>query len=162
MTTLIPGELVHGLPQLTAWVAFTPSIIGTVADPTAPTDAVIHGYWRRVGDSMEIRYDMISVSNAGAAAGTGTYLLTIPGSHTIDSAKATIGSAYFPVGFGQVYTDALLSKTGPVTAYNSTHLGLWLNAAGTGDFWKVGVGDFSQTGLTVGFWAIVPITGWTV
>ncbi len=161
MTTLVPGELVIGLPQLTAWVAFTPVITGSGSDPALADTHTAHGYWRRVGDSMEIRFDYSAASATGATGGTGDYLLTVPGGETIDSAKVTIGtSGRFPSGYGMCFSDALTARQGGVAPYTSTKIALFLPEVAA--FWGNGTGTMTQVHLNVGFWAIVPITGWTV
>jgi hypothetical protein len=76
---------------ITAWTnAGAATITGVTTSPTkgtTTTDAVI---WRRVGDSMELKWNYVQTS--GGSIGSGYYLLTLPGGYSIDSTKLDVPS----------------------------------------------------------------------
>jgi len=71
------------VPTLTAWVSWTPTFtnLGTVG--------TISAWWRRVGDTIEVRGTAVAGSTAGATA-----KMTLPNSYTIDTAKCAANAVF--------------------------------------------------------------------
>lgn len=108
----------HSYPK--SWTSFTPALTATSVNPTiGSTGLVQSGFWRRVGDSVEVKF-AIRAGSSGFAAGTGTYTFALPDSNwTIDTAKAaTLG---LPVYGHGIYFDDSASKVWITTVeYQST------------------------------------------
>jgi hypothetical protein len=110
---------------LTRWTNTGASTIGaTTTAPTKGTAATDQVSWRRVGDTMEMRWRYVQ-STAGSA-GSGYYLLTIPGGYTIDTTKLPVPNSAIDyragVGTMKASYGGTGTCTGPVYAYNSTQL----------------------------------------
>lgn len=80
-----PSSAVYASP-VTDWESYNP----TVTNISTSTN---NGYWRRVGDQMEINLYIVTSS-----AASGTISVDIPSGHTIDYNKLPIGT-YANVGF---------------------------------------------------------------
>jgi hypothetical protein len=88
----------------TDWQPYTPTIIGTVSNPTPNAGAVFEGYWRRQGPDMKCRIHFYQAS--AGLIGSGSYYFTLPSSYTIDFTKlddANTGNIYSIVGIGEAY-----------------------------------------------------------
>ncbi len=97
----------HATEAVTNWTdAGAITISATTTAPTKGASIDIDKmFYRRVGDSMELRYQY--EQNTGGTAGSGTYLIDIPSGFTIDTAKfsTTATSAETRmVGYGHVTT----------------------------------------------------------
>jgi len=156
------------IPKMSDWVTYSLTIGATTTPPTKGTVVTDIARWRRVGDSLEMRYDYRQ--SAAGSAGSGTYLFPIPAGLTIDSSKITLTTTdVISVGFGHFSnaTDGISSTTRhmDVFPYNSTNLALstQIGASDTASLVS-NAGSTSNLGVTVivySFWAKVPITGWT-
>jgi hypothetical protein len=60
-----------------AWTAYTPVLTGQTTNPVLGTGGVIDGEYSEVGKQATYRFN-ITFGTAGASAGTGTYLLSLP------------------------------------------------------------------------------------
>ncbi len=81
----------------TPWVAYTPTVSPITGFATGPL-----GYWRRVGDSMEI----VTTFRKNGSVGTGSADLTIslPSGYSMDTTKILSAGAGLPVlGFGETF-----------------------------------------------------------
>jgi hypothetical protein len=85
------------LPVITGWVAYTPTFSNV-------TMTGVSGFWRRVGDSMELMIDGNYSSGTTAAAIT----VSIPAGYNIDSAKlvSSLGNLNTVIGSGLWYDDS--------------------------------------------------------
>lgn len=142
-----------------AWANTTLGLTAISANPTKGTIVTDKVYWRRIGDSMEIRVDY-EQSTAGTA-GTGNYLLAIPDSKTIDTTKCRVhtgaagGKAYLGSG---VVSDLTSYKTFCVVLpYDTTHVRL-------DDFSTGFIGStyrpISASTYAISAWFTVPIAEW--
>lgn len=157
-------------PAMSDWVAYTPTITGVTTNPTLGTNTQA-GYYRRVGDSLEIRYDLHQ-STAGTA-GSGHYLFSLPSGLTIDTSKlkATAGAdggLSNVVGTASVFSTAgsSVGGVGYSVAYDSTHLALLFYNSGVASNAQVWGADsvnnnLSNTTVWYSFTALVPIVGWS-
>lgn len=137
------------------WVSFTPTITGSSSNPSFGTVAFNTAYWRRVGDSMQIRWEFEQTTSG--SAGAGAYLFNLPGSYTIDSSKTSIlpgpGNLNMAVGSANVQSTAAVTSIFGATT-------LFIDQA-NGNFWGSGSNSFTASNLQVGLTATIPITGWT-
>lgn len=157
-----PTAIVQGTP-VTDWTKFTMVIGGSTSAPAKGATILIdQGYWRRVGDHMEIRYEYSQT--AAGSAGSGTYLFTIPTSATIDGSKVTIATPSTNVlattlGPATAY-DGTISYYGDVRAYNSTSLSVYVGSVAA----EIGSGSqpcsLANTVIRIAFTVTVPILGW--
>ncbi|MCB1306837.1 MAG: hypothetical protein KDK30_01595 [Leptospiraceae bacterium] len=150
--------------QNSNWVSY-PLIIGAVtASPSkATTPDVDSAFWRRSGDSMEITYTYIHTNNAGAAAGTGIYLFSLPSGYTIDSSKVVVSADTQTgiVGSMAVETVAEGKAGGALATYTNTALASRAaNSSLDGDVGSA-LFDLADTTVKYSFSARVPILGWS-
>lgn len=139
------------------------AVSGGAVKGTIVTDSV---KWRRVGDSMELRWDY--EQSATGTSGTGRYILTIPGGYTIDTTKQGVSTTdKFAVGYGYFSnnSDSLSGTTvpGTVFAYDSTHLAFAaLNTTSTQT--QIGASLFgfaNSANIKYTVFARIPISGWS-
>lgn len=156
--------------QITEWT--DAGAIGIGATTTAPTKGTIVRdtmKWRRVGDSMEIRFDY--EHNGGSpAAGSGEYLISIPSGYQIDTSKVTTNNtlADFSSSVGTAWvsntTSGLADATrhGHIQVYDETQVRVVLKQTGgeVGAFWGVAIA-FTTNNVASGRFT-VPIAGWEV
>lgn len=157
-------------PQVTAsgyagsdWTAYTLVIGGSTTAPTKATTTTDNvAYWRRVGDTMEIKYHYEHTNNAGTAAGTGNYLFPLPSGCSIDTAKISTAVG----GFAMAGTAAAFGASGNLTG--------WMGVASATQLYMI-VGDETTTPSVISstfnpitnsvndysFSVNVPITGWS-
>jgi hypothetical protein len=73
---------------MTDWIdGGTSTILGLSANPVKGTVQVDKIWYRRVGDSMDIRWQFSQTTTS--SAGSGNYYLVIPGNYQIDTNKVT-------------------------------------------------------------------------
>ena len=155
-----PQVLLYGSP-ISDWTSYTPTT-GLTGGTLAVT-----GYWRRVGDSMEV---LANITNTAVFTG-GTATISLPSGYSIDTAKIP-GTA---AGNAQILGTCNLIDTGTDTYpalvyYNNTTsvvLRCMVDDSGTSSLYVSGGGTISTT---VPFtWAngdiitarfSVPISGW--
>jgi hypothetical protein len=154
-----PSEYAAGT-IITDWVSFVPVYTALSTNPTLGSGATNLGYWRRVGDSMEIRTAYIQ-SNAGTA-GSGDYYIGIPNGRSIDLTKATTVQAGQSVGTITIFNGTSVAL-GTIQVANSGAMGAYITPiAGTATNWTGGgTYPFSSAQLRVGIQASVPIQGWS-
>ena len=144
------------------WKEFTSVFAGETTNPTKGTIDYDKAFWRRVGDSMEIRFSYRHTT--AGTAGSGIYLIKLPSGFTINSSlmanlgggadRNIVGSGSY--GAGENY--------GIVSAYDSTSLII----TGSGptdsghDTWASSVSghSFGDANVRMSLHATVPITGW--
>ena len=116
-----PQVVQYGAP-VTDWTAYTPT-------GSWVTNTTYAGYWRRVGDSIEVRA-RVSTSGAPTAA---SLTVSIPSGLSIDTTKAinttaTLGS----LGIATINDSGLSTYTGVVQYQSTTSVSVLVNnAAGT-------------------------------
>lgn len=136
---------------ITNWVSYTPTLnsITSVSSRTA--------YWRRVGDSMEVK-GQVAYNGAGAA---GTFSVAIPSGYTIDTAKLPAGTGDANNGGGALgelfWEDAGTNYRLASAVYStSTAVVFILDSAVT----TLDSSSFAN-GDGVSFKFTLPITGWS-
>lgn len=153
-------------PAMTDWVSYPMVITGATTNPTkATTTTYDNAYYRRVGDSMEIRYDYRGGSS-GASAGSGAYLFSIPSGYSIDNTKLENSTGGFNstangvVGVCSVYPGV---TSGFTAVYDSQHLSMVVINTGSPTTVTVGSAAYPITGgdTRYSFTALVPIVGWS-
>lgn len=165
------GGLNKDLPQVTNWEIF-PMVLNAVT--TAPTKGTTIlrdvARWRKIGDSMEIRWDY--EHTATGTNGSGIYLFALPKSYTMDLTKQVFTvDGQSVVGYGVCSNTAgalgAISVPTTVCAYNATNLSVVYQnnssttvidsrvvAASGGNF------QFGNGNIVYNFTAVVPILGW--
>lgn len=152
--------------SLSDWTSYTLTPGGTTSAPTKGTNTTDAARWRRVGDSMELRWDY--VQTGAGSAGSGKYKLPIPSGYTIDTSKVFSDSATgytMKAGVGVICVDSggsTSSRCGPVNVFDTTNLAGNLSE-GTDNMSRWGSDDAPMSNATtiVSFFAKVPISGWT-
>jgi hypothetical protein len=150
--------------SLSDWQDYTLTINASTSNPSLGTTSINKARWRRVGDSMEIQYDLRQTS--AGSAGTGVYQFPLPSGYTIDSNKVVVdtvhGSIVGPFKFSNASgADSSQTSVGSVFAYSTTKLGAWWQSGETNQLLQSGTGDLSNTNVHYKFTARVPISGWT-
>lgn len=160
------SPLVLNTPSsVTEWTSYPLTITGTGGNPSKPTvPAVDSAWWRRVGDSIEIKYDFQTNNTTGSAAGTGNYLFLLPPGVVADTNKqafstggrvSAVGSGIWGLG------DDSYNKQGAVVLYSSNGLALTTGGSGPAEF--VGAGNVALNNAAfcnLSFFARIPILGW--
>ncbi len=146
------------------WTQFTMGIGGSTTPPTLGTTTTNAAYWKRIGDTLYVKYDLVQTT--AGTAGSGTYLFNLPNSSNsaaglqIDQYKSIIvpGSQLGIVGFGGI-TDGLNEYALQVLVYSQYAVSLKsLQPAPT----AVGSASFPLTNApqALSFYYQVPISGW--
>lgn len=154
---------------MTDWVDYTLVIGGSTSAPTPGTNTA-KASWRRVGDSMQIRY--VFTQTAGGSDGSGAYLFPLPAGYAIDTAKLKLntvnnGTDGSPVGTFVAANTSIVSTNnaslGSVIAYDTTNLAAVVNVAAFSQLSQVGSTGYQLSTPTIHyqFLAEVPISGWT-
>lgn len=140
-----PGKL-HSGAVVTAWESFTPVLVGSTSNPTLSSSS---GYWRRVGDSMQL-WAVAAISSVGS----GDYYLTLPDNKTQNSGILTSSASHLGNGFWQ----AAGTKEGLNILAHS--FGSW---TGIGLFREdiIDALDSGDNPTYVSFTAFVPILEWS-
>jgi hypothetical protein len=165
--TVEPGLPTYGA-ALTDWQTYSLTIGATTTAPTKGSVIRDTARWRRVGDSVEIRYDY--EQNGAGSSGSGDYLFPLPNGLQIDTSKiSTNTNNEIIVGHLMVSNSttglANASRHGFVQVYNSTNLGLVGSDTHTGtatqQLVSSGYLGLNNTNLIYSFYALVPVLGWT-
>ena len=160
-------------PVITEWKNDGAITIGaTTTAPTKGTTSVDKAWYRRVGDSLEVRLEYAQ-SGGSPAAGSGDYLLTIPNSLSIDTDKVQTYTTVLGAGNAQPdhsigtchVTITNNAAEGTVSVYSSTQIRFHLissddasgNSLGT---FSSAFYTFSSDPLAFGATFKVPIEGW--
>ena len=161
---------------ITDWVNAGATVVtATTTNPTKGTIMTDQMWWRRVGENMELRIALHTVTSG--SSGSGDYLWAIPAGYAIDTSKLTISNAASSSGaYGWLaYSDNNIGSfqvsdgngqtdVGGCIAYSSTQFrmvgGLFANTGNTmvvGD--PVGFGHAADMSYT----AILsfPVVGWS-
>lgn len=154
---------------MTDWQQYTMTIGAVTTAPTKGTVVRDQAFWRRIGDSMEIRYDY-EQSGAGSA-GSGIYLFPLPTGYSIDTTKlstTTVNDLQVGYAFLSTAADGLTGNLpGHVTPYNSTNLSFGVHTTVSGslqsDHSQVasGVRGLDNATLIYSFRALIPILNWS-
>lgn len=162
-----PGKL-HSGAVVTAWESFTPvwsRTSGTLTPDASPASS--RYYKRRVGSNMEICFHFRQ-NSAGAATGSGGYLLEIPGGLNIDQTVCNIGgiSPSSDVGTCQM-SDSSTNSHGTVMTQTANELAFFGGSGGTGGTGQTTLGNhgsnflITDANFALSFFATVPIAEWS-
>jgi hypothetical protein len=152
----------------TDWQPYTLQIIsasGPASNPSKATSpSVDQAYWRRVGDSIHIRYNYRQSSAVGAVAGSGDYIFKFPNNLVADASK--IGT---PAGVSNPYTvgTGRSQANNPCTVNLRGNTGLDLQGvilvdtvAGGSTIGGASANNLANANASYGIDAVVPIAGW--
>jgi hypothetical protein len=171
-----PTVVVNGTP-VTDWVdRGLITLTAVTANPSKGTTSIDKVLMRRVGDSAQFLYNYAQTA-AGASAGTGDYLFSLPAGMSIDTSKIQLVSGGFirsgntRIGSGTV-SITTFGTTGNVDVYpySATQVILYVSGAQdtTGAISSavdeaVGSGVFPTTTVSSSykFTFTVPIAGWS-
>lgn len=158
--------------KITAWEEFSMAVDATTTAPTiSPAATVNKAYWRRVGDTLHVRYTYSHTGLNGQTSGSGTYLFMLPNGLTVDLSKVSysdptvstqyrgvVGHGVFARGGDESIAKVFVADSGDAVylQYVSDSTDPQLMA-----LIESGVGYDTTTGL----WEIsieyeVPISGW--
>lgn len=168
-----PSQYVYGTP-ISDWtdtgVTFTSLITASSANPTFGTSSLNRVLQRRVGDSMEYRYEL-NYTSAGTA-GTGDWFIALPNGRQFDPAKVqywtTIegtGAHQFRgsnIGFATMEYQATSNGLGHVVPYDATRFRVCgLQNGGSG--WCLSDAAFSAIGTAGSIYVTLtaPIAGFS-
>jgi hypothetical protein len=151
---------------LSDWRSYPVTITASTTNPSLGTTTLNQAFWRRVGDSMEIVYDLQQTS--AGSAGSGTYLINLPSGYTIDSSKININSSHHGSYVGNFSitnnADELSASAiiGRVMPYNTTNLSaVMITSGSTMQPWNNNNYHLGNTVIQARLHAYVPISGWT-
>jgi hypothetical protein len=153
------------IQNTTDWTSYSLVIDAVTTAPTLGATGYNNARWRRVGDSMEIRYEL-KQTTAGTA-GSGVYLFPLPSGHVIDTSKLTTANGpQVTVGHAWVANNANASadasRIGTVSAYDSSNLTIY-SVSPTDTPSAIGSTTLALGGADIlySFTATVPIIGWS-
>ena len=149
-------------PAMTDWQTYTVQITGSGSNPTKGTIVSDVGYYRRIGDSVEIRYEYRQ--SAAGSAGSGIYFFSLPPGLVADSTKVntgaglqigeqTLGAGVGYDGTNQYSLEVILDTSTLIQLISA--VGIPATSVGS-SFISLGnpVANF-------GFSVIIPIAGWS-
>lgn len=120
----------------TPWTSFTMTITGTSTLPSFSTGVAVNAAsWKRRGQDMMVMFEYDSTGGSGGANGGGCYLWALPNS-TLDSGLVTFNTDITLFGKGSnlghgIAGGSASSRSGDVTAYDSTHVMMSYGASGS-------------------------------
>ena len=161
---------IYATSAVTDWAIYPANFRGTVTSPTTGGIVIQKGLWRRVGDSMQIRYDFFQ--NGGGTAGSGVYNINLPAGALIDPAKIPLTfnvvaaniafTGHCGSGFVQTGSNGGLATVFPL---NSSALSMYFynSALSPGGPLVISDGNsgLNATTAAFSFQAQVPIVGWS-
>ena len=152
----------------TPWVSAGVITIGATTTP--PTKATTRQndqlWWRRQGDSAQIRVEYSATSAAGSAAGSGDYLFGLPTGITIDTTKIAVSTVvgtpydtFSSLGIANYSTGSLLTAGG-IYAYSTSYVRFFtMSATQTGVIGSA-YGPLTTANLGISAIFTIPVTGW--
>lgn len=153
----------------TDWVLVGSTTIGaTTTPPTKSTGIAIDEiWWRRIGNSAEIKFDYRQSTATSAAAGSGDYLFGMPPNIAIDTSVLTVyqtvegNGQYVTMNmFGSAFfANTTNTNTGFACVYDSTQVRLFATGGASG---AAASDNINIAGAGINYHAIftVPIAGW--
>jgi len=118
------------------WQAYSPSIVATGTTPSRAATRTTTALYAVLGKTLYLNFTYYAASTAGAASGSGAYLISLPGSYTVNTTLAplptTVSGAQYAgidgtnVGSAQLSAgtfDAISASVEPLT---STQVGIFV------------------------------------
>lgn len=144
------ADVYSRLPTVTAWTAYTPTVeAGTTALPTTPANGQASaGYYRRVGDTIELKIDTV----APTCTLSGSLSWSMPSGTAIDFTKlpgsyVPVGSAIIQGATGRIAV-AFVEPGGRIVTYK--------------DDSNISCADLGSSGGDARIIASIPVQGWGV
>lgn len=162
-----PQPVALGVP-VTDWVDYNLVVGAVTTPPTEGTGVVKSARWRRVGDSIEIRYNY-NQTGAGVS-GSGIYLFPLPNNLQIDITKVTpttgtVGVFGTMVGSGHMGEGDVTAAMKPVMVvpYSASALRIStdMNGVATQPWGSGQSNSYADPILNYSFEARVPVVGWS-
>lgn len=142
--------------------SYTPTITGSVSNPTQGAGATSVVRYRRIGDSLEI--DFYYKQTAAGTAGSGIYFISLPSGLSIDTSKLPVTNDYVLVGTGALFNNTnrsnLYVAVQPQTNTTTFSIIGGVYNGGEGD-WGSTYFALNNTTLYVRAFAVIPISGWS-
>lgn len=147
---------------ITEWAPYTMTIGATTTAPTKGTTTTDAAWWRRVGDSVQIKWDYVQTT--AGSTGTGNYRFALPSGLAIDTTKVATTSTqlgFISLGYGFVFNGT-----------NNNYVGVYADTSSTTTFGLQSIepapaGIISSTNETLANTtmrysvnATIPIAGW--
>ncbi len=139
----------------TEWKSYTPTLTG-LTNGLAYTNATNTGFWRRVGDSVEL--DIRTSFTGTPGTGTGAFQWAIPSGLVVDTSKITAASSLKVIG-SATYTDAGTNFSIAQATYMSTTTIGALSTAAADNFTPTVPITWASSD-SINLRALVPIVGW--
>ncbi len=176
---IVPSKSMIGnasieVPIITEWLNAGPTTItATTTNPVKGTTVLDKTWWRRNGDTMEVRVEYNQ--SAAGTAGSGDYLLSLPQGYEIDVTKLTLDNVVESSGpftihnnLGSVsMTSGTSISVGTVSAYDSTKIrasNLYSDAASANGIgvWSSAWYNLTNADLCITMEFRVPVKGWSI
>ena len=150
---------------------FNINLSATTTSPTKGATNIDRLFWRRVGKNMEIRCEYRQIT--AGTAGSGDYLITIPGVGTFSSfvntttttgVNAVLDTSSVSFGHG-IISSATESGMVVLSAYNSTQIRVTcaktINVSGAAvGVWGSGIMPINVSAFSLSFTASIPMIDW--
>lgn len=122
----------------TPWTSYTPTVSATTTAPTSGTGVTVTAYWKRNGNTCNLKYAIYLPTNPpGGTAGSGKYLFPPPTGITLNSTypfdTSTTQLRQSCVGFGTFNQASVANYSGcSIIAHSNSYLKFYIN---TQAFW---------------------------
>lgn len=175
-----PQQIIFG-PAMSDFIDYGATVIGaTTTAPTKPTMTIDKMFGRRVGDSLELQITYRGAGAGAPAAGSGTYLFSLPSGLSMDTTKITASTSInndqfdnaTAIGHGALAQPGAQECQLIAFAYNSTQFylkqiikadttGTTLSAEGGNAFGSGSTPSIATSNLAFSLFVTVPIQGWS-
>lgn len=100
-----------------AWSTYTPALTATTTNPTLGTGSVQYGHYEQIGKTVRFQA-VIKFGTSGAAAGSGTYIISLPVAAIAGAvtAFANVGNGHLRDDSASTYRVAMLQLSTSTTA----------------------------------------------
>jgi hypothetical protein len=146
-----PQALAFG-PAMSDWTSYTP----TISNLGAGSTSALTGYYRRVGDSIEMR--VAFVKDATPGSGSSQVSISLPPGLSIDSTKVDLNNAVRSTMGSAEFSTTTYTALGPVVYISPTTTAISIGKAGTAAAY-LGSDFVASAALNVN--ALIPITGFS-
>lgn len=150
------APLTVSVPAMSEWVSYTPTWSSSGTQPVLG-NGIISAWWRRVGDSVELRIN--TAFGSTTTYGTGNWKFSTPASLVIDTTKLFNATN---IGSGIAYDSSALSSKALTARYDGSTDGIRLfSPEGTGGVVTATTPFTWATADEINITITLPITGWT-